>query len=168
MPGVVDAALVLARTEQFVLAAGPLLAYPNGVDITLRLFLADDADYDPAMHAEIGGGGPWAPEPDHLLRWGVDYGDGRKAINLRGYGTWPHPGPVDLSEPPPEPVLMHRGGTGMGGDSLQTYWLHPLPEKGTLAFVVEWLHRGVPETRAELDADLLAKAARRSWSVWRP
>jgi hypothetical protein len=165
LPGVVEASIVLARTPQFALSAGPLFVYPNGVEITLRLFLADDAEYDSRLHSELGRGGPWEPEPDKVLLWGVDYGGGRKATNVGGYGPPVHD-PHDPSKPPSDPILMPRGGTGMGGDWQHSYWLHPLPEQGTFAFVVLWPHRGVRETRTELEADLVGEAAGRSRSVW--
>ena len=167
MPGVVEDRLLLGRTPEFALAVGPLFVYPNGVEVTLRLFIADDAEYDPRIHKELGTGGPWEPEPTRVMRWGVDYGDGRRATNLGGYAVGaPRFDPQDPDKAPSNPVLMPRGGSGTGGDWMHTYWLHPLPEEGKLAFVMEWAHRGIPETRTELEADLLTAAAKRAWSVW--
>jgi len=43
--------------------------------------------------------------------------------------------------------------------------LWPAPP-GPLAFVVEWPARGIPESRVEIDAGLVLKAARRAVPIW--
>jgi hypothetical protein len=45
-------------------------------------------------------------------------------------------------------------------------WVWGLPPPGPLAFVVEWPARGIPETRAEIDAGLVLEAAARAVPIW--
>jgi hypothetical protein len=45
-------------------------------------------------------------------------------------------------------------------------WVWGLPPPGPLAFVCEWPARGIPETRAKMDAGLVLEAADRAMPVW--
>ena len=80
--------------------------------------------------------GSEAELPDDLLRFGVEFDDGRKATSLAWEGT-------DVEgETPPGPILMQHGvavgaaATGWG------WWLGPLPPGERLTFVCEWPARG--------------------------
>jgi hypothetical protein len=89
-----------------------------------------------------------------LLRWGIQFSDGRKATNV-GRRGFPAP-----DESPEGPVLWPRGGRGGGGDAWQqSYWVWPLPPEGPLAFVCAWPIADMPETRSEIDSALLRDAA---------
>jgi hypothetical protein len=58
----------------------------------------------------------------------------------------------------------------MGGGAPHTHfsrwWAWPLPPKGSLEFVFESPAFGIPETRADLDAQLILDAADRSIRLW--
>lgn len=93
-----------------------------------------------------------------MLKFGVEFSDGRKATNLsvRGTGTGE----------PQEPVLWSMGGGGGGGRWRQDFWVWPLPPAGPLAFVCEWPAAGVALSRAEADARQLLDAAARAVAIF--
>jgi hypothetical protein len=88
--------------------------------------------------------------------------DGRKATNLDE-----DMGRAEDDTPPEGPVLMHAGGGGgANGDSVHDYWLWPLPPPGKLVVVCEWPAFGIPETSAEIEAELILEAADRARAMW--
>jgi len=100
------------------------------------------------------------PFADALLRFGVEFADGRKVTNLDMYPFVPE----DLSAD--QPVLVEGGGVGSEGGRLGrgAFWdlelvVQPLPPPGPLTFVCAWPARGIPEVRAEIDAGLILGAA---------
>jgi hypothetical protein len=94
------------------------------------------------------------------LRFGVQFGDGRKATNL----DRPH---YDLEgRQPDRPVLSQHGGGGGGSTWDLEHWVWPLPSAGRFAFVCEWPSRDVAESRAEIDAGLIPEAASRAVTLW--
>jgi hypothetical protein len=77
-----------------------------------------------------------------MLRFGVEFADGRKATNV---------GQDSRSEGEPQnPVLWGRGGGGSGA-RWQTFWMWPLPPSGPLSFGCEWPAAGIPLSRAQIE-----------------
>jgi hypothetical protein len=83
LPGVAPMELIVARTDQTVVAIASIQAYPAGSDFTLSLRLRtvsvrEDQQFPhlfgPVFEAD--------PLPDECLRFGVLFADGRKATNL--------------------------------------------------------------------------------------
>jgi hypothetical protein len=94
--------------------------------------------------------------PDELLRFGIEFADGRRGTTIRGRSRTAKSG-VSLSL---------RGGSGDGSSWSQRFWVHPLPPPGPLKFVAEWPAADVPLTTIESDASPIVEAAGRSERYW--
>jgi hypothetical protein len=95
---------------------------------------------------------------DELLRFGVQFADGRKATNLDRPS-------YDPDREPDRPVLIqHGGGGGLAWD--MEHWVWPLPPPGPFTFVCEWPARGIEESGAEIDAGSILEAAGRAVTFW--
>jgi hypothetical protein len=94
LPGVLPLELVLARSEVAAVCVSQLCAYPTGLESDLLVVAAPDADdnaLDPMLF------GPQAHRlrrradgseiPDEVLRFGVEFADGRRATNMVGGGV---------------------------------------------------------------------------------
>ncbi len=100
-----------------------------------------------------------------LVRFGIEFSDGRKATNLGSRMPFALPGEPDA--PPEGPLLVpSRGGGGGGGRWHHGFWVWPLPPEGPLAFVCEWPAADIPETRAEIDSSLIQRAAAEVIELW--
>jgi hypothetical protein len=165
LPGVVALELVLARTDRYAVCVSRLGAYPTGFEFDLLSLAApgdpDSEELDPMLF------GPGRHRSrvrrgqldDEFLRIGVQFADGRKATNVpgpRGFG----------GDEPDGPVLHGGGGGGGGGHWRQSEWVWPLPPPGRLAFVCEWPAARIPETRHEIDAQLILDAAQRAQVIF--
>jgi hypothetical protein len=162
LPGVVPAELIVARTDQTVVAITGLRAYPTGIGFTLSLRLRHISPRERWRFATLFGYGlpEGEPLPDELLRFGVQFADGGKATNLDP----PHP--RDDGEPD-GPVLVEQGASGYGTSAWDTEeWVWPLPPPGPLAFVCEWPGRGIGLSRAEIAAEEIRRAAGRAVTLW--
>ena len=100
--------------------------------------------------------------PDEFLRFGIQFPDGRKVTNL-DQPYW------DLSPDATQAEYGMESNSGSGSDTHYTaeWWAWPVPESsGQLAFVCEWPAYEIPQTRVEIDAELVRDAARRAQPVW--
>lgn len=165
LPGVAPVALLLARTDDTVVGLTNIRGYPNGFVFLLRLrwrLVADPYEEVGWPFPDWGSPDPLAGEafPDELLRFGVQFADGRRVTNMDRYPFVPEDLPSD------QPVLVEGGGVGSEGGRLGRgrFWdlelaVQPLPPPGPLAFVCAWPGRGIPESRVEIDAGLILDAA---------
>ena len=167
LPGVVPLELVLARSEVAAVYVSGLSAYPTEVEFDLVTIAAPDEDdeaLDPMLfgphrhHMRRRAGG--SEIPDEMLRFGVEFADGRRATNTGGGGFSPP------DSEPAGPVLHPGGGGGGGGRWHQVMFLWPLPPPGRLALVCEWPAAGIPFTRTEIDAGAIHEAARRAQVIF--
>jgi hypothetical protein len=165
LPGVAPVSLLLARTDNTVIGLTDVRGYPDGFVFLLRVrwgLVTDPYEEVPWPFPDWGSPDPLDadPFPDALLRFGVEFADGRKVTNM---GMYPF---VPEELPPDQPVLVEGGGVGSEGGRLGrgAFWdlelaVQPLPPPGPLAFVCAWPGRGIPEVRVEIDAGLILDAA---------
>jgi hypothetical protein len=161
LPGIAPVVLTIARTEETVVALAGMRGYPTGFVFTLSLCLRNvSAQKRQPLEPFPRFSGPRPLEGeqlrDGLLRFGVQFADGRKATNLDRYPFSPD------NEEPEKPVLIEGGGVGgEGGGSVwdMEYAVRPLPPSEPLAFVCAWPGRGIAESRAEINAALILEAA---------
>jgi hypothetical protein len=162
---VVAIELVLAQTERYAVCVTRLGAYPIGFEFDLLSLAApgdqESEELDPMLFGpgRHRGGRHRGMLDDEFLRIGVQFADGAKATNVPG----PHP---HFDHEPDGPVLHGGGGGGGGGHWRQAEWVWPLPPPGPLAFVCEWPAAGIPETRKEIDAQLILDAAERAQVIF--
>jgi len=160
LPGIAPVQLLIARTEETVVAIAGIQAYPAGFGFTLCLRLrnlsAREEQQFPYLLDRVPFGGD--PLPDEFLRFGVQLADGRKATNLDQPA-------YDPEQEPDRPVLFQHGGGG-GATWDMEHWVWPLPPPGPFAFVCEWPGRGIPESRAEIDAAAILGAAGSAVTLW--
>jgi hypothetical protein len=155
---VVPLGLVLARTDDVAVAVGGVVAYPNGLELSLAVRTRRVLEgplhlpYHPHRRRD-----PLAPD---VFRFGVQFADGRKATTLG------EPFGRAFAEEAPDIVLISHGGGGGGRRWDQSFWLWPLPPAGTLSFVCEWPAFGIELTRHDIDADLVLEAAARAVVLW--
>jgi hypothetical protein len=110
--------------------------------------------------------------PAELLRYGVEFADGRRASNLGEMlagATVALPASGD-EQPEPDPAnditLIPGGGHGGGRHSRQELWVWPLPPPGPVAFVCQWPRYGIPESRVEVDGQSIRAAAATAREIW--
>ena len=100
LPGVAPVSLVLARTKDTVVGLTDVRGYPNGFAFLLRVrwgLVADLHEEVPWPFPDWGSPDPLEPEPlpDSILRFGVQFADGRKVTNLNMYRFVPDDLPPD-------------------------------------------------------------------------
>jgi hypothetical protein len=160
LPGVVGMEMVLARNGRAVVFVGGLTVYAEGFEFEVRVLTAGDGWLDPSLNGVYRGRGRGGREDnyDEMLRFGVEFSDGRRASNLGG--------PGHREGEPQSPVLQGRGGGGNGSGWHQRFWLWPLPPPGPLAFVCEWPAAGIELSRVDIDAGPVIDAAARAQVVF--
>jgi len=160
LPGVAPVELVLASNERAAVSIGRCSAYPTGFEVEVRVLVrgAEAQELDPSLNGvyRLPGG---RTTFETMLRFGIEFSDGRKATNVGGRG------PAGSGEPP-NPVLWGMGGGGGGGRWRQDFWVWPLPPAGPVRFVCEWPAAGISMTRQSIDAQVLLDAAARARSVF--
>jgi hypothetical protein len=165
VPGIVPVELILARTPQRAIGLTGLRAYPTGFGCTLHLRLREDI---PGEQSNFGAFNMFGDVVDpagefaaYYLRFGVGFADGRKATNLNQRHDFDE-GPAP--DPPTLRLVRWEGYDRLAWEV--DLWVYGLPPPGPLAFVVEWLARGIPESRVEIDAGLVLEAAARAVPIW--
>jgi hypothetical protein len=145
LPGVVGMEMVLARNDRAVVFVGRLAVFPAGVEFELRVLTVGDGLLDPSLNGVyLGRGGrPREDNYDEMLRFGVEFSDGRRATNVGG-----------------------RPGRDGEPEWRQGFWLWPLPPPGPLTFVCEWPAAGLALSRADIDAQTVIDAAARAQVVF--
>ena len=164
--------LVLARTDRVAVALVGATAYSTGLALTMAVrsrrsgtiedveaFLGDPYGLPfghPIRHMHHGG-----ELPPEILRFGVQFSDGRKATTVGG--ALPGGGP---DEEPSGAVLVQGGGGGGNGDYESDFWLWPLPPPGPVTFAVEWPAREIELSKQQVDANVFIEASKQSEALW--
>jgi hypothetical protein len=152
LPGVASVELVLASNERAAVYIGRCSVYPTGLELEVRVLVRGD-DLDPSLNGVYHRPGEGSTY-DEMLRFGIEFSDGRKATNVAG--SWPG------TDEPEGPVLWGMGGGGGGGRWRQDFWVWPLPPPGPVGLVCDWPAAGLALTREEIDAQILLDAAARA------
>ena len=157
-PGVVASELLLGRSPAASIDMAYLDAYPSGFEFAVRAtalpgMLESRLDVFGRHWPMVGDSRDEIPP--HLLRLGVQFADGRSAMNIAGH-----------DRPPAGPVMWPLHGGGGGCRFHHTYWVSPLPPSGPVALVCEWPAAGIPLSRREIDAQLILDAADRSRAIF--
>jgi hypothetical protein len=165
--------VVLARTNQIAVAVVGVTAYTTGFSLTLALRSRSrrgEEGFDPRMFELPFGHGamqrPLGSElPPELLRFGIQFADGRKATTLGASGPW-GVGAVAEEEEPIGPILSPSGGGGGDGEWNEEYWLWPLPPPGIVTFAIEWPSKGIELSLLEVDSASIIDASKSSEVLW--
>lgn len=164
LAGVVAEDLLLARTDQAAIAITGLLAYRTGFEFVLSAVLRREDRrgriFGPGAHHYWSGRDNDEPLPAEFLRFGLQFADGSVATNLDRRPF------VPPDSQPAGPVLLADGGGGGSRRYDMRYWVWPLPPPGRVAFVCEWPVYTIPESRADIDAQLIMDAAARAIQLW--
>jgi hypothetical protein len=167
LPGVVPLELVLARSEVAAVYVSRLSAYPTGLEFDVLAITAPDASdevFSPFLLGQLGHHlrrrAAGSEIPDEMLRFGVEFADGRRATNTGGRG------PRVRDAEPAGPVLNDGGGGGGGGRWRANMFLWPLPPPGQLVLVCEWPAARIPQTRTEIDVRVVHEAAQRAQVIF--
>jgi hypothetical protein len=148
---VVPLRVVFARTDQAAVAVVGVTAYTTGVSLTLALRWRSrrgEEGFDAEMLEWPFGQGAMSPSlggelPPELLRFGVQFADGRKTTTLGASVAWGVGAAAGAEKEPPGPILSPSSGDGGDGEWNAEYWLWPLPAPGTLTFAIEWPSMGL-------------------------
>ncbi|HEY6837028.1 MAG TPA: hypothetical protein VI142_11350 [Gaiellaceae bacterium] len=163
--------LVLARTDRVAVALVGAVAYTSGTAFTLAVrwqqpsgdaLIGEPWELPFGHHhlLEQRGGGV----PLEVLRFGVQFSDGRKATTLSG--TFPFTRPGEPEEEQHGPVLSPGGGGGGPGHWDSEFWLWPLPPAGPVKLAVEWPKEDIELTMREVDAAVFLEASKKSEVLW--
>jgi hypothetical protein len=156
--------LLVRRSALAVFLSG-VSVYPNGFafEVTALRRRVAGRHFDAVEENPFGG--RWGhvgerAESERLLRFGVEYADGRGAVpdlDMRR---------LTRDTAPEPPFMTRRGGHGGQGEWEQHYWVWGLPEQGDVSLVYSWLAEEVAESRFELGGDALRAAAGRAVRLW--
>ena len=148
---------VLIHSDDIGVVAHRFLCYPTGIEFTLQFWFRE---IQAAAQRPYGLFPPPEEGTGEELLFGVQYPDGTKWTSV---SMWR---PNHREEAPPRPALFPRSGGGGGRGWRQTFWMWPLPEEGTLTFVVAWPGQDISERSIPLDTRDLRRAATEAEALW--
>jgi hypothetical protein len=146
-PRVAASALLLTRTDLVAVFVAAVWAFREGFTFWVK-----------APFKEAGAALQQWPD-EEALHVGVQFSDGRKAANASRL-------PSPAGSVPAGLILRPHSFGGGPGDWNLSYWVWPLPPAGPVTFVCEWPALDIPETRADIDGQLILDAAPHSIQIW--
>jgi len=174
----VPLSLLLARTDTVAVAIVGATAFSTGIQLRFATRRRPDLRADDEDGFDVFGDDPFEGHPfgrfhqrrrgrkeipDELLRFGVQFSDGRKATTL---GASASVDAEDDEKGPAGPVLMQGGGGGGPSGWEFDFWLWPVPPPGQLTFAVEWPAHGIGVTQHDVEATPLIEASTKSEPLW--
>jgi hypothetical protein len=154
--GHVAGPIVIGRSEDVIVAARQVLAYPSGVQVDVEAH----ARGSPA-HGEPAAGLPDLPTLSGLRFW-LRFSDGREAALDDEAGLRTGHGPI---------LFVSGSQTSYGGvdsreDADLTLWVWPLPPSGPMTLTCAWVQRGLRDATLVLDGDAILAAAAQAQPFW--
>ena len=153
---------VVGRSDDAAVAVVGGQVYPTGLSFRLTAVLRRAAVSEwpgmsgrPARRPHGGGG------PQELLRFGVQFADGRSTETLPGGAP-----DYDADFDPGRPRLINLSGGGDDRRWDQEMFLAPLPPDGPLDLVCQWLQFGIGESHSTADVTGLAATAAAGIELW--
>jgi hypothetical protein len=148
-----QSSFLIARTSEVVVAVRGVIAYSDGLHITVVVFFADLSRIEDLAYSLQ----EYSRSPGRF-RFGVSFADGRVATS--GQRDAP-----DVEQDSASQLKLlsssHQGLVWTG-----EYWLWPLPPPGPMVVGCRWPDRAIPETRMQIHSAPLLRAAALSQSVW--
>ena len=148
--------ILLARTERVAMALDGVVVYSTGFGFSLAGRLRRRSGETDANMAHRVIRPPRAGTRQLLV--GVRFSDGRRATGDLFLD--------DRDDTPAGPVLLALGGRSGGRTFDVQYWVWPLPPEGPLTIVCRWEEEGIDETRVEVDAAPILRAAAGGELLW--
>jgi hypothetical protein len=154
--GHVTGPVLIARSDQFVLAARQVLAFPVGVEVQV------EAHARGAWPGEMPLPGPedFADHPQPRFR--VRFADGRAAAQDDEAGLRSGRGPMLVVSG----LERSSGGPDGREDIRLGLWIWPLPPPGPLTVTCSWPNRGLHDAALLLDGDAIRAAAGQARPYW--
>jgi hypothetical protein len=154
---------VIWRSESMLFSLDHLRAYPEGFEF--RIGVRSRSSLHGAETGRVVARGARFPGPEvrvieHPLRLGLEFADGVRLTNLA-----PVVG-VGLDGSPPAPLLVRRGGGGIGGRWDEHFWVWGLPPDGPISVVLESPAHDVPTTAVTLEGGAVRTAAEECELLW--
>jgi hypothetical protein len=156
MPGQADLTVLLGVVDNIAVGLNRFRVWPGGFQciLSMRVGPANSQPLPyPQFHAERT---RFVPVTAVL---GLEYADG-------AFGESRHdpyrPAPVASARP----IVMVPNGNGSNGWFDITYWAAPLPPPGPVVFWFTWAEAGLPRLTAQVDADILRRAAADTVDLW--
>jgi hypothetical protein len=161
---------ILVRREELAVYVNGVNVYPNGFTLTITTLRRQTESAGPREPGSrnpnpFGShhyrGVPASTEDlEGVLRLGVRFADGRSAV-ADGIGMW-----RGDDEPSGPPTVNAHSGHGNESEWVQGLWVWGIPEAGDVDVVYSWAAEAVPESRFELDGDVIREAATRAVTLW--
>lgn len=164
IPCAVPLGRVLARNDRAAIGIAGALVYDTGFELQFIALLTRETLRETDLFELRHRGGNRDPLAPEVLRIGIEYADGRKAMNT--IPRWYRLDEDEVDES--APTMVELGGGGGDREWRESYWCWPLPPPGPLQLVCEWPVLDFPLTRHEIDSQLILDAVAQTQVIFPP